>query len=338
MTSRKNSELVTLTVMMLAVFMLMWYLNGSAFVQVDTLQSMAFQLPELGILSLAMMITMLTGGINLSIIAAANLSGVITAEILVHYVAPDATGAGPVLIIALAIAAGLLVSAVVGLLNGFLIAVVEVSPILATLGTMILVKGVSIVITRGYTLSGLPEPVLYIGNGLLGGVPMPMILFLLSAGVLALILNWTRLGQYIYMIGSNPVACLYAGVNNARVLVFTYLISGVYAGIAAMIMIARFNSAKADYGEAYLLLTVLASVLGGVSAAGGFGRVSGVVIALIILQLVSSGLNLMGVNTFLTIAMWGAILIGVMVINSLNERYQFLARFPLPRSRESVSA
>jgi len=82
---------------------------------------------------------------------------------------------------------------------------------------------------------------------------------------------------------------------------------------------------------------VLASVLGGVSAAGGFGRVSGVVIALIILQLVSSGLNLMGVNTFLTIAMWGAILIGVMVINSLNERYQLLARFPLPRSRKSVS-
>jgi ribose/xylose/arabinose/galactoside ABC-type transport system permease subunit len=79
-------------------------------------------------------------------------------------------------------------------------------------------------------------------------------------------------------------------------------------------MISRFNSAKADYGESYLLLTVLVSVLGGVSAAGGFGRVSGLVLALIILQIISSGLNLMGVNTFLTVALWGTVLIVVMVI------------------------
>jgi len=87
-------------------------------------------------------------------------------------------------------------------------------------------------------------------------------------------------------------------------------------------MIARFNSAKADYGESYLLMTVLASVLGGTSAAGGFGRVSGLVLALVILQLVSSGLNLLRVSAFLTIAIWGLILILVMVVNHLTARYQ----------------
>ena len=102
----------------------------------------------------------------------------------------------------------------------------------------------------------------------------------------------------------------------------TYLISGLYSGLAAIIMISRFNSAKADYGESYLLLTVLVSVLGGVSAAGGFGKVSGLVLALAILQIISSGLNLMGVNTFLTVALWGIVLILVMVIQYLIDTHQ----------------
>jgi simple sugar transport system permease protein len=90
--------------------------------------------------------------------------------------------------------------------------------------------------------------------------------------------------------------------------------------VAAMIMISRFNSAKADYGESYLLLTILACVLGGVNAAGGFGRVSGVIVALIILQIIASGLNLFGVSAFLTVALWGAVLIFVMVIKFLLEK------------------
>ena len=139
---------------------------------------------------------------------------------------------------------------------------------------------------------------------------------------MGLILNHTRLGVNIYMIGSNPIACFFAGVNNTAVLLKTYLISGLYSGLAAIIMISRFNSAKADYGESYLLMTVLASVLGGTSAAGGFGKVSGLVIALIILQIVSSGLNLLRVSNFLTIAIWGIILILVMVINYLAQQIQ----------------
>jgi simple sugar transport system permease protein len=96
----------------------------------------------------------------------------------------------------------------------------------------------------------------------------------------------------------------------------------LYAGIAGIVMISRFNSAKADYGKSYLLMTVLASVLGGISAAGGFGKVSGLVIALVILQVVSSGFNLMGMNAFLTVAFWGAILILVMVVKYLLEQAQ----------------
>ena len=320
MLTQRYSESVVLSVVMIAVFILMGVLVGGQFFQIGNLQSMAFQLPELGILSLAMMITMLTGGINLSIIASANLTGIVTAMMLTRYdtLIP---GIDPNWVVPIAILAGLFVSVVVGLLNGYLIAKLEVSPILATLGTMILLKGLAIVLTRGYVISGLPESILFIGNGLILGIPMPMIIFLLCAALMALILNHTALGVNIYMIGSNPIACFFSGVNNASVLMKTYLISSLYCGIAAMVMIARFNSAKADYGESYLLMTVLAAVLGGTSAAGGFGRVSGLVIALVILQLVASGLNLLGVSAFLTIAIWGMILILVMVLNYMSQRY-----------------
>lgn len=318
----KYSESIILGLVMVVVLILMLMLTGQQFFRVGNFQSMAFQLPELGILSLAMMVTMLTGGINLSIIATANLCGIVTATILTTYINPDTAGAGSWGIILLAIGAGLLTATIIGFLNGFLIAKVDVSPILATLGTMILLNGLAIVLTKGYVISGLPKPVRFVGNGLILGIPMPVIIFALCAAVMALILNRTPLGVNIYMIGSNPTATYFSGVNNTSILLKTYLISGLYSGIAAIIMISRFNSAKADYGESYLLMTVLASVLGGTNPYGGFGKVSGLVIALIILQLVSSGLNLLGVSNFLTIAIWGMIIILVFAVTYLSERYR----------------
>jgi simple sugar transport system permease protein len=318
--SRKYSETIVLALVLLGSILFMWALNGMNFVQLYNFQSMAFQLPELGVLSLAMMITMLTAGINLSIISTANLTGIVIAMILTSGLSVDAAGNPTAGVILLAVLAGLAAAALIGLLNGYLIAGLEVSPILATLGTMILLNGLAIVMTRGYVISGFPESIRFIGNGLVAGVPMPLIIFLVLAALMALILNRTPLGTKIYLIGSNPVATFFSGVNNRRVLMRTYLLSALYAGMAGIIMISRFNSAKADYGKSYLLMTVLASVLGGVSAAGGFGKVSGLVIALVILQIVSSGFNLMGVNPFLTVALWGTILILVMVVKFLLEQ------------------
>ena len=319
---RGLSDTSILILALVGIVVLMSLLNGGRFFQLRNIQSMAFQMPELGILSLAMMVTMLTAGINLSIIASANLTSIIIAMILSQLLGSNMSESGSIGIIIFAIASGLLGSILIGLLNGFLIANMGVSPILATLGTMILLKGFSIVLTKGYVISGFPPLIRFIGNGQVLGIPMPMIIFILCAVFMTIFLNRTRLGINIYMIGSNATACHFSGVNNRRVLLKTYLISGIYAGIAAIIMMSRFNSAKADYGESYLLMTVLAAVLGGTSAAGGFGRVSGLVIALLILQVVSNGLNLMQVNNFLTIAIWGIILILVMMTNHIVKQVQ----------------
>jgi simple sugar transport system permease protein len=307
--NRKNIDLPILGIIIVALAVFFGALNPRQFLSFYNLQSMAFQIPELGILSLGMMITMLSGGINLSLVANANLLGVVT-MILCGQGTGQAMHFGLGIIPSLGI--GIACAVAVGLLNGFLIAYIDVSPILATLGTMTFVSGVNIFLTKGYTFSGVPAPILFAGNGTLWGVPVPLLLFALCALIMALVINKTTLGYSIYMYGSNPHATRYSGIDNRFVVMMVYVLSSLYAVLAAVIMMGRFNSAKADYGESYLLITVLAGVLGGVDPSGGFGKVLGVVLALIILQIISSGLNLLMVDPNLSLVIWGGILIAYM--------------------------
>ncbi len=313
-----RNELKVLTVIMVLSFLLMTILNPGDFLRAGNLQGMAFQLPELGVLSLAMMLVMLTGGINLSIIATANLAGIVSAMVLTSSV--FAQNGPPLWAVFFAILAGLAAAVLIGALNGFLVAYIGVAPILATLGSMILVNGITIVITKGYVISGFPETVRFIGNGVFLGVPFPLILFALLAALVSLVLNRTPTGFNIYMFGSNETATRFSGGSNRSIIMKTYILSGLLSGFAALIMISRFNSAKAGYGSSYLLVTILAAVLGGVSSEGGFGRVSGLILSLVTLQIISSGLNLLRVSSFMTIAIWGFVMILVMVVNYYIDR------------------
>lgn len=314
MSSLRDRKILRLGAILLALVGGFALALGKGFFSGANLQSIAFQLPELGILTLAMMIAMITGGINLSIIAAANLAGIATAWVLTSFMVGS-----PVSMI-VALLSGVVVSLCIGVVNGFLVAHVGVSAILATLGTMTLVEGISVLLTQGSVISGFPSEFLFIGNGTIYGVPIPLTIFLLCALLVGLLLERTPFGIYSTMIGSNSKAAEFSGVPVKKVLVWVYILSGLLAGIASIIMISRFNSARAGYASSYLLVTVLASVLGGVNPDGGFGRVGGVVLALIILQVISSGLNLLGLSSHLGLALWGAILIAVMVIPVLNRK------------------
>jgi simple sugar transport system permease protein/ribose transport system permease protein len=212
---------------------------------------------------------------------------------------------------AIALAAGFAVGAIVGLINGFVIAYLGVSPILATLGTMTMCKGLSIGLTRGNVISGFPDPIVFLGNGTIFGVPVALLIFLALCLPMAVLLNKSPFGHKIYMIGSNEKATRYSGVDTRRVLLGVYLLSSLLAVVAALVMMARFNSANAAYGESYLLVTILAAVLGGVDPFGGFGKVGGLLMALILLQLISSAFNLLNFSPFLTVAIWGALIIAV---------------------------
>ncbi len=306
-----HRDLIALTAVLLVVLLVMLLLNPERFLTPNNLRSMAFQLPEIGILTLAMMIAMLHGGINLAVVGTANLTAIVTA-LVVHATAPIL--GNPWLTVALGLGAGFAASLLVGLLSGFLVGYVGVSSILTTLGTMTLVSGICIVITGGSTISRLPDQIIFVGNGVLLGVPVPLLIFLLCGAGLSLVLSRTVFGFNLYMLGTNSEATRYAGINNARTLLGVYLVSSLFASIGGIIMMARFNSAKADYGQSYLLVTVLAAVLGGTSASGGYGKVIGVMFAIVMLQMLASGLNLLGVDPFFAIAMWGAILLLVMTL------------------------
>jgi simple sugar transport system permease protein len=211
-----------------------------------------------------------------------------------------------------ALAVGLILALVIGLVSGLLVANMGVHPILVTLGTMSLVNGISIWLTRGTVIAGVPEPFLVIGNGVIGGIPIPFLILIGAALLVAFVLSRTPFGMSVYMIGSNAEATRYAGIATKRVLVGVYTMSSLLCFAAACIMLSRFNSASAGYAESYLLVTILAAVLGGVDPFGGFGRISGLMLALAVLQVISSGFNLLGLSQHLTLAIWGLTLIVVM--------------------------
>lgn len=306
----------TLGALLLALWLVFALLIGERFYSVNTLQSMAFQMPELGILSLAMMLALLSGGLNLSIIATANLCGLAMAFLLTRLV-PGSEGMAFYGWQVFALLAGLSLAVLIGLLNGAIIAYLNVSPILATLGTMTLCKGLAIGLTRGNVISGFPEAIVFIGNGTVLGVPMALLVFAACAVPVAILLNYTPFGTTIYMIGSNEKATRYSGIDTRKAILKLYVLSSLLAGIAAIVMMARFNSANAAYGESYLLVTILAAVLGGVNPFGGFGRVGGLVLALVILQVISSAFNLLNLSQFLTLAIWGGILLLVAALPHL---------------------
>jgi len=323
--------LILLLAVLVAVFSI---LMPSTFPRATSVQSMMFQIPELGLLSLAMSVALISGGINLAVIATANLSGLLMAWILTGVMPADASGFELGLWVVGAFAAGLVLSIVVGVVTGLLVAFLGVHPILVTLGTMTLLHGLAIYFTRGRTISGFPDAVITISNETVLGIPVSFLVFTLIVALAHVLLTRTELGVRIHMIGSNLEATRFSGVNTRRVQVWVYVISSVLCWLAAVIMMSRFNSAGADIAQSYLLITVLAAVLGGIDPYGGFGRVAGLFVALWILQVIASGFNLLNVSPHLGLASWGLILILVMAVKRIASSFNV---FPKAAPKQRIA-
>ena len=313
-----GGDMTGLLILWAVLFGVFTLLLPQSFPRVSTFQAMMFQIPELGLLSLAMVIPLISGGLNLAIISTANQVALLMGWILTSQMPAGTAGPELWLWLVAALAAGLVLSIVIGLITGCIVAILGVHPILVTLGTMTLINGLSIFFTRGTTLSGFPAPLLMISNGTVWGVPISFVLFLVLAFIAHVLLTRSPLGIRIHMIGSNLDATRYSGVDHRRVLIWVYVLSSVLCWVAAIVMMARFNSAGANFAQSYLLITVLAAILGGIDPYGGFGRVAGLVIALAILQTISSGFNLLGLSAQFTLALWGVTLILVMAVKRVR--------------------
>jgi len=286
------------------------------FLSITTFTAVAFQLPELGLLTLAMLLPVITGGLNLAITFTANIAGLSLAWVMHRY---GALNAG-VDIFLLGLLLAVIVGAVSGLIMGQLINLTGAHPILVSLSMMIFLRGLGEFLTRGGDISGFPGFVTVIGHGRFLGIPIPFLILLVAVLLFHILLAHHPLGFATRMIGSNIKAADYSGINTRKTMVLVYVLSGVMAALAGVIMLARFNSVRVGHGESYLLITVLACFLGGINPFGGFGRVLPVFLALLVLQLLASGLNLIGANPHLATAVWGIALLAIMVLRVLAGR------------------
>ncbi len=309
---KKNKNILMLLGVLAVVLLVFGILSGGGVFSSGTIETFGFQLPEFGLFTFGMMITILTGGINLSVISTAALSGILAALVLTE------SGLDTSDSIAVAIIVCIASAAVMGCINGALISYLNVPPMIITLGTSTLFEGISLNVTQGGAISGFSEEFFTIGSSSILGIPAPLLLFVIVAVGLYFALEKTVWGEKVYIVGSNPKVSHFSGISNQKTLFSVYIISGVLSGLAALVMISRYNSAKVDFGAAYLLQTVAAAVLGGTSITGGFGKVFGTVIAVVIIQAITTGFNYMGISKLYTDILIGIVLVVVVAMGTIG--------------------
>lgn len=283
-------------------------------------QTMAAQFPEYGLMSIGIMLCMITGGIDLSLVGIANLTSILMAYVLLALTGE--AGELPPLAVPAVFALGAVVGLSLGFFNSILITRFKISPILATLGAGELFRGISMAMTNGAAVSRFSsEYALTINNRILGNmVPVQTLVFVGVVLFVWLLLKRTTYGPKLYLLGTNPTAARFSGLKTNSLLTKTYILSGLFAGIAGMIMLGNYNSARADYGAVYTLQSIMIVILGGVSPFGGKGRISGVVLAIILAQLLQTGINRFpAINSFFIFLLWGSALLIVMVLNFFSD-------------------
>ena len=268
------------------------------FLTVNNIISIALQTAVIAIIAIGMTYVIITSGIDLSVGSVIALAGVVAAQLLTNGVN-----------IVLAMLVGVIIGALFGLLNGLLITKGNLQPFIATLGTMMIARGLSLVLTDGLPVSGLPKSFTTLGNGRLLGIPIPVIFLIVIAIIAHFVLSKTVFGRYVYALGSNEEAARLSGVNTNLNKIYVYILSGVLAAIAGMILAARLVSAQPSAGTGYEMDAIASVVIGGASMAGGIGSITGTVIGAFTIGVLRNGLNLLNVSPF-----WQQIAIGIVIL------------------------
>lgn len=315
---KRDANLYVLCVLIVAILVLGGLVSGGTFLSSFNLQSMATQVPEIGLLAIGVMLAMCAGngGIDLSGIANANMSSVASGIFTLTLFDPYQNPMSFTVIFAIGC---MIVGLLSGVLNGIIISRFSITPILATLGTQMLFTGFAVVLSGGRSVTvGAPDPLYELGNGLFLGAPISFLIFILIGIILGIVLKFTPYGMRLMLTGSNPKAAIYSGFPIERIIITTYAISGLLAGIAGIIIAARNINVKWDYGTSYLLVAILIAVMAGVRPEGGYGRVVNVIFSAIVLQLLSSLLNFIGLSNFVRDLAWGALLLCFLAVGRFD--------------------
>jgi ribose transport system permease protein len=294
------------------VLMIGFFSIGSPFFMTfDNLMTVILQTSVIGILAIGVTFVIVASGIDLSLGAVLALSGMVIAK--------AAAGGLPVW---LAVLCGVAVGTALGVANGVLVAKLTLPPFIATLGTMMVARGLTLVISEARPVYFLHVPSfkLISQGSLFGAVPYPIIYLLALALIASFVLRRLAVGRYIYGLGSNETAVRLSGVSVDRVKIFTYAVCGLLAGIAGVVLTARLNSAQPAAGGSYELDAIAAAVIGGTSLSGGEGTILGTIIGALIMGVLKNGLNLMNVSQFWQQVAMGIVVIGAVYLDIVRRR------------------
>ncbi len=269
------------------------------FLSVNNLLNIAKQVSIFGIASIGMTYVILLGGIDLATGSVISFVNIICAYFMVNL------GMNP----ALAIFLSLISSALIGLFNGIIIAEIKIPAIIVTFASQTIFGGLAYIICNGRPISRFDQSFLKIGQGYLGPIPIPIIIMIVCFIVGAFILNKTYFGRYFYALGGNEEAAELSGINIKRVKYLVYSLSGLFAGIAGIVMLSRANTGQPNAGLGYEFDVITCVVLGGVSINGGSGKISNVVAGVLIIGVLSNGMILMDISSYMQMVIKGIILL-----------------------------
>lgn len=261
-----------------------------------------------GIMAIGMTFVILIGGIDLSVGSILALAGALAAGSV-------KAGMGLELTILIALAVGL----GCGLVNGVLVTLGRITPFVVTLGMMSVARGLTLIYTKGYPISGFHTGFRFIGGGDLLAIPFPIVLFILTTVVAWIILTQTRLGRYTYAIGGNEETVKLSGINANLYKTIVFMISGITSAISALILTSRLNSAEPVAGQGYELDVIAAVVIGGTSLMGGRGSVWGTLIGALMIGVINNGMNLLGISPYFQLVVKGLIIMGAVLLDRLRQ-------------------
>ena len=261
-------------------------------------------------LATGMTIVIILGGIDLSVGSVIALSGVVAAGAVVNFGLPEAVG----------FAAAILVGALVGLFNGFIICKTDIPPFIVTLASMNITKGIALVLTGGAPIRCMTDAFKFPGAGYVGPVPTPVILMVAIFIIAALIINKTQLGRHIYAVGGNVQAAKFSGISVEKVKFIVYTYTGIMAGIAGVVIASRLYSGQPTAGDGAEMDAIASVVVGGTSMSGGSGRIGGTLIGVLIIGVLNNGLNLMGVDSNFQYIVKGLVILLAVYVDFLRNK------------------
>lgn len=279
------------------------------FLTVHNIMNIIRQTSIYGIIAVGMTFVILTGGIDLSVGSILGLSGMICAGLMKNH------GTS----IFVASAAAILVGSGIGLINGLLITIGKIAPFVVTLGMVTIARGLTLIYSKGYPISGFSPEFRTLGGGYVLGIPIPVIIFIVTVVVAWFILNHTRLGRYTYAIGGNEETVKLSGINSNFYKATVYAIVGFASALSALILTSRLNSAEAIAGQGYELDVIAAVVIGGTSLSGGRGSIIGTLVGALLIGVINNGMNLLGISPYFQQVVKGALIIGAVILDRLRD-------------------